>query len=93
MPGSQSQNPPSNELLVKSKQLQLAISETEQILNLHLTNHNLSHNKHLPRVGHNNDHPDHNKELLTLIKIVYNMNDDSMIKDMTKLCETFLEKL
>ena len=89
--GTQSQNPPSNKLLVKSNQLQLSISESKQILNFHLTS--LSHDKHFLHVGHNYILPDHNKELVTLIKNMYNMSHNDMITNRPQLRETFIIQL
>ena len=54
-----------------------------------LCNHDLSHNKHLLRAGHNNNH----KELITLIKNEYNMNADYVINNKAQLCETFFIQL
>ena len=56
-----------------------------------LCNHDLSHDKHLLRAGHN--HKDHDKELITLIKNEYNMNADYVIIDKAQLCETFFIQL
>jgi hypothetical protein len=84
--GTQPQNPLSNELQVKSEQSQLSISETDQMSNFQLTNHDLSH---LQRARNNNNHTDHDKELVTLTKTEYTMNDDHEINDKAQLRETF----
>ena len=52
-----------------------------------------NHDKHLLRAGHNNNHKDHYKELITLIKNEYNMNADYVINNKAQLCETFFIQL